>query len=47
MKEMAFPATIDSRAFLDFCGVDFRNQVPDGDTEALNSRVSNSISCLL
>ena len=25
---MAFPETIDSRAFSDFCGVDFRNQVP-------------------
>ena len=38
---------IDSRAFSDFCCVDFRIQVPDGDTEALNSRGSNSISCLL
>lgn len=47
MKGMDFPETIDSRAFSDFCCVDFRIQVPDGDTEALNSRGSNSISCLL
>ena len=30
--EATVAEVIDSRAFSDFCGIDYSNQVPDGDT---------------